>query len=166
MTTVLPCAPEVGELLHALLLELRVADREHLVDQQDVGVDVDRHREAEAHVHARRVVLHRLVDELLEPGEVDDLVEPRVDLPLATAEDRAVQVDVLAAGQLGVEARPQLEQRRDLSRRSGSSRCPGRRMRAMHLSSVRLARAVLADQAEGRPCGISNDTSRSAQNSS
>ena len=42
-----------------------------------VGVDVDGHGEAEPHVHARRVVLHLLVDELLELGEGDDLVEAR-----------------------------------------------------------------------------------------
>ena len=86
MTTVLPASPEVGELVHALLLERRVADGEDLVDQQDVGVDVDRDREAEPDVHAGRVVLHRLVDELLDAGEVDDLVElapraPCVDSP-------------------------------------------------------------------------------------
>ena len=39
----------------------------------------------EPHVHARRVVLHRRVDELLEAGEVDDLVELRVELASASA---------------------------------------------------------------------------------
>ena len=54
----------------------------------------------------------------LEAGEVDDLVEARVELLLRQAEDRAVEVDVLAPGQLGVEARAELEQRRDLARAS------------------------------------------------
>ena len=44
---------ELGELVRASALERFVTDGEHLVDQQHVGVDVDRHGEAEAHVHAR-----------------------------------------------------------------------------------------------------------------
>ena len=44
---------ELGELVEALVREALVADRQHLVDQQHVGIDVDRHGEAEAHVHAR-----------------------------------------------------------------------------------------------------------------
>ena len=39
------------ELVEALLLERRVADREHLVDQQDVGVDLDHHAEGEPDQH-------------------------------------------------------------------------------------------------------------------
>ena len=57
-----------------------VADREHLVDQQDLGVDLDRHREREAHVHPRGVVLQPHVEELLELGEGDDVVEARTRL--------------------------------------------------------------------------------------
>ena len=38
---------------HALLLEVVVADGEDLVEQQDVGLEVGRNREAEPHVHAR-----------------------------------------------------------------------------------------------------------------
>ena len=37
----------------ALLLEVGVADREHLVDEQQVGVDVGHHRESEPHLHPR-----------------------------------------------------------------------------------------------------------------
>ena len=60
------------ELVEALLLEGGVADGEHLVDQQHVGVDLDHHREREPHVHARRVVLELQVLELAQLGELDD----------------------------------------------------------------------------------------------
>ena len=73
----LAAPPELGELVEALVREALVADGEHLVDEQHVGIDVDRHGKAEPHVHARRVGLDRRVDELLELGELDDLVEPR-----------------------------------------------------------------------------------------
>ena len=68
------------ELVEALVREALVADGQHLVDEQHVGIDVDRDREAEPHVHAGRIGLHRRVDELAQLGEVDDLVEALLDL--------------------------------------------------------------------------------------
>ena len=65
---------ELEDLAEALALELLVADREHLVEQQHVGLEVRRDREAEPHVHPRRVRADREVDEPLELGEGDDLV--------------------------------------------------------------------------------------------
>ena len=78
----LAAAPELGELVEALVREAFVADGQHLVDEQHVRIDVNRHGEAEPHVHAGRVGLHRRVDELPQLGELDDLVE-------ALAESRA-----------------------------------------------------------------------------
>ena len=72
-----PCA-RLAEVLHppeAALLELGVADREHLVDEQDLRLEVRGDGEREPHVHAARVALDRRVDELLDAGELDDLVE-------------------------------------------------------------------------------------------
>ena len=129
------------ELLHpvdALALEALVADGQHLVDHQDVGVDVDGHGEAEPDVHARGVELHLVVDELLELGEVHDVVEDAVDLALGQPEQRAVQVDVLPAGQVRLEARRRAP--------AGRPACPappispevGWRTPQMHLSRVDL----------------------------
>src|SRR5579884_1248083 len=106
---------ELEDLAEALALELLVADREHLVEEQHVRLDVRRDREAEAHVHPRRVRPHRHVDEFLEPGEGDDLVELLADRRAAQAVDRALQEDVLAPGHLRVEPRAELEQRADAS---------------------------------------------------
>ena len=69
-----PALLELEDLAEALALERLVADGEHLVEQQDVGVDVHRDREAKPHVHARGVGANRQVDEALELGEGDDLV--------------------------------------------------------------------------------------------
>ena len=76
-TIVLPSARRRSKCVEALLLERRVADGEHLVEEQHVGVDLDRDRVGEPHLHPRRVVLQLLVDEALELGERDDLVEAR-----------------------------------------------------------------------------------------
>ena len=45
-------AHDVAHLPEALLLERRVADGEHLVDDQDLRLQVRRHRERQPHVHA------------------------------------------------------------------------------------------------------------------
>ena len=73
--TVRPALPKLLHAAEAAALELRVADRQHLVDEQDLGLEVRGDREREAHVHAARVALDGRVDELLDSGELDDLVE-------------------------------------------------------------------------------------------
>ena len=78
-----------------------------------VGFDVHGHREPEPHEHARRVELHLVVHEVLELGERDDVVVDAVGVLARQAQERGVQVDVLATGELGVEPGAQLEQRRD-----------------------------------------------------
>ena len=143
-------APRAGDLLdpaHAALLELVVADGEHLVDDQHLRVEVRRDGECEPHVHPARVPLDRRVDELPDPAELDDVVELRVDLAPLHAEDRAVQVRVLAARQLGMEARADLEDAPDATADHraalGRRRDPGQQ-----LEERRLAGAVLADEAD------------------
>ena len=53
----LAAAPELRELVEALVREALVADREHFVDEQHVRIDVDRDGESEPHVHADEYVL-------------------------------------------------------------------------------------------------------------
>ena len=60
-----------------------------------------------------RVVLELLVDEPLELGEADDLVEPLVDLLRRQAEQRAVDADVVACVEIRVEADAELDERRE-----------------------------------------------------
>ena len=104
---------ELEDLPEALALELLVADGEHLVEQEHVDVEMRGDREAEPHVHARRVRPHRHVDEPLELRERDDLVHVPPDGLALQAKDCAVEIDVLAARELGVEAGAELEQRAD-----------------------------------------------------
>ena len=52
----------VAHPVEAPLLERRVADREDLVDEEDVGIEERGDREAEAHLHAARIELHLPVD--------------------------------------------------------------------------------------------------------
>ena len=108
---------------------------------------MDGHREPEPHVHARRVVPDRLVDEAVQFGEAHDVVEASADVTRGEAQDGAVQVDVLATGQFRVEAGTQLEERREAT---VDFRCAlvGSEDSGQHLQQGALARAVAADDPE------------------
>src|SRR5215210_3671323 len=115
--------PEVVHPLDGLLLESRVARREGLVYDEDVGLDVDRHGEAEATTHAAGVGLYRLVHEPPEIGEGFDVVEALEHLLVFDAEDQAAQHRVLTPRKERIEPGSDPEDRRqpafdlDLSRR-------------------------------------------------
>ena len=67
-TTALAADDDLDDPRLRLGAEVRVAGREHLVEQQDVRVDRGRDRETEAGAHPRRIGLERRVDELAELG--------------------------------------------------------------------------------------------------
>ena len=104
---------DLAHLPEALALELDVADGQHLVDEQDLGLHVGGDGEAEAQVHARAVALDGRVHEPLEAGELDDRVELTSDLAAAHPEDRAVQVGVLESrsARRGTRCRPRAASR-------------------------------------------------------
>ena len=106
----------LGEEVVALALERLVADGEHLVEHEDVALSLDGHGERESHLHAGRVVLELLVHEVLKLGELHDVVVHRVDFFPAEAEQRAVEIYVLAAGKLWVETDSQFDERYELPR--------------------------------------------------
>ncbi len=108
-----PSRSDLLDLVEAPPLELLVADREHLVDDEDLRLEMGGDGKAEPHLHAAREVLHRRVDEPSDSGEVDDVVELAAHLRAAHAEHGAREEHVLAAGQVDVEARAHLEQRAD-----------------------------------------------------
>src|SRR5215213_1438930 len=91
-----PLDTDVAHLLEALLLELRITDRQHFVNQQHFRLEVRGDAKRETHVHAARITLHRRVKKFLNFSEADDLVKLSIDLDFAHAEDCAVEIDVLA----------------------------------------------------------------------
>jgi hypothetical protein len=106
----LAALPKVREARAALRGERLVSHGQGLVDQEDVGIEVNGHREPQAHEHARRVGSRRLIDELPDVGELDDLVEAIQHLVARQAEQHAADRDVLAAGELRVKAGAQLDE--------------------------------------------------------
>ena len=110
-STVLPVpARHLSAFCQAFLLELGVADGEHLVHDRISGSRWAATAKASRTYMPLRIALDGRVEELLHPGEGDDFVELALDLGACHAEDGAVEEDVLAAGQLGVEASADLEQ--------------------------------------------------------
>ena len=148
----LVAAAEFRELVETLVGESLVADRQHFVHQQHFGIDMDRNRESQAHIHARRVGLDRRVDEILHLRKLDDLVEAVLDLFLAEAKHDAVDEDVLAAGDLGVKAGAQFDQRRDAAIDLDLA-LSGPRDAGHALEQRALAGAVAADHAVGASLG-------------
>ena len=112
-STVRPPVAHVPHLAEALALELGVADGQDLVDDQDLRLQVRGDGERQPHLHPAAVALHRRVEELLHAANSTISSNFRSISRLRMPEDRAVQVDVLAAGQLGVEAGADLEQAAD-----------------------------------------------------
>ncbi len=98
------------DLAHAALAKIDIAYGEGLIDEQDLGFHVDGDGKGQAHAHAARVSLYRLIDELANLGELFDLWKLRVDFTAREAEDRGVHVDVLASGEFLIEARAQFKQ--------------------------------------------------------
>ena len=84
---------------------------------------------------------------LLDLSERDDVIEPPLDLGTPHAQDRTAQVDVLATGQLLVEARAHLEQRPDTTMNLRATLRWHRHAREQ-LEKGRLAGAVPAYQTD------------------
>ena len=115
-------ARDLADLAEAFLLKLGVAHRENLVDEQNLRLEVRRDREGETEIHPARVPLHRRVEEgARSPAKATISSKLRCDLAARHADDHAVQVDVLATGELGMEARPDLQQR---SHAAAERACP------------------------------------------
>ncbi len=141
------------QILHradAFLLERGVANRQHLIDDEHVGLEVRGHREAKPQAHAARITLDGRVDETLHARELDDRIEFDIDLLLLHPEDGAVQVDVLAPGQFLVKPGADLQKRRDATPRAYPARGGVGDFRE-YFEERALAGTVAADDADDLP---------------
>ena len=136
------------EFADAAVGEDGVADGQGFVDDEDFGVDVDGGGEGQAHVHAAGVFLDGTLDELADFGEGFDGGHGLFDLGAAEAEDLAVEEDVFAAGEFGVEAGAEFEQGGDASAGDDAA-AGGLEDAADDLQQGAFAAAVGADEAEG-----------------
>ena len=162
-------AAAAGDLRHpveAARLELGIAHRQDLVDHQDLGFEMGRHREGQPGIHADGVALDRRVDELLDAGEVDDLVEAPAHLDLRSCRGWR-RSGRCSRGRVSSGWKPVPTSSRLVTRPSISTRpSVGSVMRDRILSSVVLPAPLWPMMLTSSPRLISKLTSRSAQNSS
>src|SRR5581483_9195347 len=92
------------------LVEPLITNGKHFINQQNVRVDVDRHGKAEPGVHARRIVLHRNIDESIQLGKLHNRVKAFRHLSPLHAENRGIEENIVPPRELRVKASAQLEQ--------------------------------------------------------
>src|SRR5262249_50532418 len=97
----------------AFLLKIGVTDGQHFIDDQYAGIEMGGDSECKPHIHAGGISLHRRVEEFFYAGKIDDLLEFRIDLFSGHPENGAVEINVLASGQLGVKAGTDFQQTAD-----------------------------------------------------
>ena len=99
----------------AFVLEHKVADRQNLITDKDVGLNLGRNGKAKARDHAAGIVFDRHIDKIPQLGKVDDAVEMLLHIGTVMAQHRAVQKDIFPRGQVQIKACAQLDKRRDLT---------------------------------------------------
>ena len=129
------------------LLEFGVSDRQHFIDYEDFRLEMHGDGESEAYAHATRVVLDWRVDELLDAGKRDDLVEPSGDIRARHSKNRSVEEDVVAPCEIGMEAGSDLQQGSHAPVHLGST---GRRLgdSTKNFEQRAFAGSVAADDSE------------------
>ena len=156
----------LAHLAEALLLEVGVADRQHLVDDQDLRLQVRGDREGQPNVHAAAVALDRRVEEALDLGERDDLVELRCRSRASSCRG-SNRSDRCSPGRSARgESRCRLRAARPTRPRNVTWPRVGSTMRDRIFSSVLLPAPLRPMMPITSPGWISNETSCSAQKSS
>src|SRR6266700_1353244 len=106
-------ASDVAHSAETFALKFDIADGEDFVDEEDFRLEMGSDGEGQADVHAGGVVLDGRVNEFIEFGEGDDFVELAGDFGFGHAEDGAGEKGVFAAGELGMKAGADFEERAD-----------------------------------------------------
>ena len=106
------------DLLHAavaLRLEEHVSHRKGLIHNEDFRFYVDRQRKSQPYKHTAGIGFHRLVNKVSDIRKFQDIRKLLVHLFFGKAHHGSVHVNILNAGVIHVEARSQLQKRRDNS---------------------------------------------------
>lgn len=62
-------------LAETFFLKVRVANRQHLVHQKNLGVEMRGHREGQTHMHTARIAFHRGIQKFLDLSKDNNLIE-------------------------------------------------------------------------------------------
>src|SRR5262245_56205179 len=86
-----PPAPQVFHGIQTLLLKSCVSHSEHFIDNEYVRIEMRCNSESQPQTHSGRVPFYLGIDELLDPGEVNNGIEAFVNLLLFHTEDRSIE---------------------------------------------------------------------------
>lgn len=100
---------DVFDSSKALALKGFVTYRKRLIHDEDVRININGGCEGEAHIHARRIGLYRLINKRTYIGKPCDLVETPFHLLTRYAEYRGVEEDIFSAGEFWIEAGTKFE---------------------------------------------------------
>jgi hypothetical protein len=95
---------DLGKSPHTLLLKLGIPHRQNLVDNKYLRVEMSRHSEGQTNLHSTRVSFDWSVEELLDLGKGDNLVEPPPNFDSRHSEDRSVKENIFSAGEFLMKA--------------------------------------------------------------
>ena len=71
-------------LSKASFLKIMVADSQDLIDDKNLRLEMRGNREREPHIHPAAIIFDRRIEEFLDFGKSDDLVEFSADFALAS----------------------------------------------------------------------------------
>src|SRR5258705_8160687 len=94
---------------HATVLKDCVTYRKRLIDDQNVGVGVDGYSERESHVHAARISLYGLVNEVSEFRKALNFWQSGLSFGSRESHQGRIHINVLDPGELEVESRTQFK---------------------------------------------------------
>ena len=94
---------QTGEVIVAFFLEGGVADGKNFVEEQDVTASANSDGKGEANLHTAGVVFEFLILEIFELGEFPNVVVHGVHFFVAKSKQCAIQINIFATGELGVE---------------------------------------------------------------
>ncbi len=139
---------ELFKFVKTFRLKKDIPDRKCFIHDQNFRIDVDRDREREAHEHTGGIHFDRLIDVLADVRERKNRIHPGFNFLLGKADHRTIEIDVLNAVVLHVEAGAQFQKRGNAPVHldlSGSRRQDARD----DLQDCRFSGAVRPDDADG-----------------
>src|SRR5438034_554526 len=105
----------LAHFVKTFLLEIGIADGQHLVNNQDLRIEMRCHREGKPHIHAAGVSFYSRLEESLYSREGHDFIKPGINFAAAHSQYRAVQIYVLPSGQIRMKACADLQQASDFA---------------------------------------------------
>src|SRR5215831_2395543 len=133
--------------VQAFLLKRRVGHRQDFVKQENLRVEMRGDGKAQTQIHPAGVSFSRRIEKLLDLREGDDLIKLPGDFAPAHTQDGPIQVDIFAAGEIGMKTCADAEQTTRAAKQiCGAGRGSGGTRQ--DFQQRRFACAVAADNAD------------------